>query len=123
LTGIAANSNTNLVQLANEFVNLTFWGPLLREFRAGQRPSIFGEGPGSKVFEQQLDMELIRRMSRRSSSGLSGSLLRQLAGRGNKQAVLNTLNAEASSDGAAGYRIAAEGKIYPKGIILSGRGQ
>ena len=78
-SSISNNSNAQLTQLANEFINQTFWGPMLREFRSAQRPSVFGEGPGSKMFVQQLDAELLKRMSQQQgSTTLSAALLRQL---------------------------------------------
>ena len=71
-------SNERLVQLANEFVNNVFWLPMLSHFRQSQRPNIFGEGPGSKAFVHQLDMEMVRRMSKHGKAPLADALLQQL---------------------------------------------
>ena len=82
LNGISAQPDMQMRQLANEFVNATFWVPMLREFRESQRSSLFGDGPGATTFVQQLDRELITRMSQKGSSPLAESLLRQLGGEG-----------------------------------------
>jgi len=77
---IEAAGQNELKALANEFVNTVFWGTMLKEFRASQRATLLGTGPGNKVFEEELDHAMIQRMSQGESSSLADSLLRQLGG-------------------------------------------
>lgn len=72
------NSQGRLAQLANQFVNQAFYGTLLREFRQGNRPSMFDKGPGGTTFVRQLDMELVKRMAPRGDSPLAQALLSRL---------------------------------------------
>ena len=55
--------NPKLIGAANEFVNNVFYGTMMREFRRSQGEGFFGNTPGGKIFMEQLDVELIRRMS------------------------------------------------------------
>jgi len=55
--------NHKLIGAANEFVNNVYYGTLMREFRRSQGNGLFGNAPGGKIFMEQLDTELIRRMS------------------------------------------------------------
>jgi Rod binding domain-containing protein len=69
-----------LRQKTNEFVNMAFWGTLLREFREASEPTVLDSGPGSGPFTQLLDMEMVKRMSERGESPLADALLKQLGG-------------------------------------------
>lgn len=89
LNGISSEPNMQMRQLANELVNATFWMPMLKGFRESQSSGLLGNGPGSTTFVQQLDRELITRISQRGSSSLADSLLRQLGGQGVQAAQLN----------------------------------
>lgn len=82
LSGVATQPDMRMRQLANEFINATFWAPMLREFRESQSSGLFGNGPGGTTFVNQLDRELISRMSQQGSSPLAEALLRQLGGEG-----------------------------------------
>ena len=68
-----------LAQVANEFVNQVFYGPLLRELRDNQNNPYFGNGPGGQTFMRQLDMEMVKRMSGTKPDPLAQSLIRQLS--------------------------------------------
>ncbi len=72
------NTPTPLQQKANEFVNTMFYGTMMREFRQSQKNPYFDQGAAGRVFWQQFDMEVIRRMSQSSSSGLAKDLMKQL---------------------------------------------
>jgi len=78
MTAPVNNYSSQLAQRANEVVNQVFYGTLLREFRESQPPSMFNQGPGATTFIRQLDMELVKRMSRRGDSPLAQALIRQL---------------------------------------------
>ena len=73
------------MQKANQVVNQIFWGTLLREFRASQKNTILDKGIGSSVFMQQLDQELIKRISQRGKTSLTEVLLKQLAPGGRRR--------------------------------------
>ena len=57
--------NPKLIAAANEFVNNVYYGTLMREFRRSQGEGLFGNTPGGKIFQEQLDAELIKRMGSR----------------------------------------------------------
>ena len=71
-------TDPELVQKANQFVNQIFWGTLLREFRDAHKNPIFDNGPGSQTFVRQLDQMMIERISQRGKSPLTDALLKQL---------------------------------------------
>ena len=104
LNGISTQPDMRMRQLANEFVNATFWVPMLREFRESQRSSLFGDGPGAMTFVQQLDRELITRMSQQGSSPLAEALLRQLGGEGVRAAQW-TAQEESTSESSTGESV------------------
>ena len=107
--------NPNLQQLANEFINLTFWGPMLREFRANQRPTVYGDGPGSKTFLHQLDQEIIRRISQQGSSPLADALIKQLTAHGSQS---QSTPAQPNADPTALRTIAtAHSPVDPQQLI------
>ena len=91
---MSSNTNPQLIQAANEFVNQAFYGTLLREFRAAQHNPYFDNGPGGKIFMEQLDTEIIRRMSQRESSPLAQALIDQL---GSNEALSGKLKAETTA--------------------------
>ena len=68
-----------LSQAASEFVNNVFYGTLLRQFREAQEPGIFDGGRGGKIFERQLDMELIKRISQRGDAPMADAVIKQLS--------------------------------------------
>lgn len=71
--------NHQLIGAANEFVNHVFYGTLMREFRRSQGNGLFDHAPGGKIFMEQLDAELIRRMNnRRRVSPLAQALIDQV---------------------------------------------
>ena len=72
------NTPTALEQKANELVNTLFYGTLLREFRQSQKNPYFDQGTAGRVFWQQFDMEVIRRMSQSPSTGLAKDLMKHL---------------------------------------------
>jgi len=69
-----------LRQKANEFVNMSFWATLLREFRQASEPTILDGGPGREPFTQLLAMEIVKRISTRGETPLAEALLKQLGG-------------------------------------------
>ena len=72
-------------RLTSQVINQVFWGTLLREFRNNQQPTILDSGPGNMTFIRQLDMELIKRMSRPDNSPLAAAVMRQLGVVGERQ--------------------------------------
>ena len=78
----AHQTDPELVQKANQFVNQIFWGTLLREFRDAHKNPILDNGPGSQTFIRQLDQLMIERISQRGKSPLTDALLKQLDPRG-----------------------------------------
>ncbi len=70
--------NTQLAQAANEFVNQVFYGPMMKSFRESQNNPYFGNGPGGKTFVNQLDMELLSRMSAGKPTPIAQALIDQL---------------------------------------------
>ncbi|MCH9023607.1 MAG: hypothetical protein IID32_12725 [Planctomycetes bacterium] len=71
--------NPKLIGAANEFVNNVFYGTMMREFRRSQGEGLFGNTPGGKIFMEQLDTELIRRMNNdKRVSPLAQALVDQL---------------------------------------------
>lgn len=71
-------SVTSLREAANEFVNVLFYGTLMKEFREGQQNELFGNSTGSRIFQRQLDMELIRGMNAQQPSALAEALMQSL---------------------------------------------
>lgn len=69
-----------LRQMAAEFVNMTFYGTLMREFREAQGQTMLDGGAGGRAFMRQLDTELIRRISHRGDAPLVDAVIRQLGG-------------------------------------------
>ena len=72
------NTPTALEQKTNELVNTIFYGTLMREFRQSQKNPYFDQGTAGRVFWQQFDMEVIRRMSQSSPTGLAKDLMKHL---------------------------------------------
>jgi len=80
LAAATSSISPELRQKANEFVNMAFWGTLLREFRQAGEPTILDGGPGRETFTQLLDMEIVKRISTRGETPLAEALLKQLGG-------------------------------------------
>ena len=91
---MSSTTNSQLIHAANEFVNQTFYGRLLREFRTAQQNPYFENGPGGKIFLEKLDAEIIHRMSQRGSSQLAQALIDQL---GTNDALSGKLKAETTA--------------------------
>jgi Rod binding domain-containing protein len=72
------NTPTALEQKANEFINTMFYGTLMRDFRRSQQNPYFDQGTAGRVFWQQFDTEVIRRMSQAQPSGLAKDLMKHL---------------------------------------------
>ena len=79
--------DTKLRELVSENVNQIFFGTLLREFREGQDNAIFGNGPGGTVFANQLDNELIKRMSKRGGGPLVDAVMKQITKNGSLKSL------------------------------------
>jgi Rod binding domain-containing protein len=112
MSEITAVNNQNLQELrqkANHFVNMAFYGTLLREFRQASEPTILDGGKGSGAFTQMLDMELVDRMSQNGSSPLAEALLKQL---GAARYSAQDLNTSASLfDAAQAMELRGDGNV------------
>ncbi len=75
-----SDKDEQLRQAASEFINMTFYGTLMREFRESQDSSPWTGGPGGRAFTRQLDTEMIHRMSERADAPLVDAVIRQLTG-------------------------------------------
>ena len=95
--------NQNLIGAANEFVNKVYYGTLMREFRRSQGEGLFGNTPGGKIFMEQLDSELIKRMgSRNRVSPLA-------------QALVDRFTRNGSTAGKANGKVDSGQKIFNDG--------
>ncbi|MBN2376817.1 MAG: hypothetical protein JXD22_10465 [Sedimentisphaerales bacterium] len=94
----ARETDPELVQKANQFVNQIFWGTLLREFREANKNPIFDNSPGSQTFVRQLDQMMIERISQRGKSPLTDALLKQVDRQ--SSSVGNNNNFESKSAGS-----------------------
>ena len=82
--------NPKLIGAANEFVNIVYYGTMMREFRRSQGEGLFGNTPGGKIFMEQLDAELIKRIgSNRRVSPLAKVLVERFSGKGTAMGALN----------------------------------
>ena len=70
-----------LREAVDAWVGLSFFGTLMRQFRASQDTSSpFHGGQGERIFGARLDQEIAERMGRRFRSRLGASIYRQLKG-------------------------------------------
>ena len=98
-----------LAQVANEFVNQVFYGPLLREMRENQHNPYFGNGPGGKTFMRQLDMEMVKRMSGNKPGPIAQALIRQLSG--NERAQFSMMQAGTKQTNALQQQESLYGRV------------
>jgi len=85
ITPTATINNNPLAQKANEVVNMVFWGAMLREFRQSHPPTMFEGGRAGGVFMRQLDMEVVRRISKSGSTPVADVLIKRLDQQGRHQ--------------------------------------
>ena len=78
ITAVANQNNNLLTQKANELVNMVFWGSLMREFRQANPPTLFDGGSSSAAFVRHLDLELIKRISKRGSTPMADAIVSRL---------------------------------------------
>jgi Rod binding domain-containing protein len=110
------HQHQELVQRANEFVNQTFYGTLLREFREAEKTTLFDNGPGGKTFIRQLDMELVKRMSAGKPSPVAQALVKQLDRRTEPRGGLS----EAERAGRALNAFADGSTVRPQSLVRKG---
>ena len=68
--------------MIDEFVGLSFFGTLMRQFRESQdMDTPFHGGAGEKIFTGQLDAEITQRIGQRVQSQLGEAIYRQLSGK------------------------------------------
>ena len=73
-------TNSELRTVVDEFVGLSFFGTLMRQFRQSQdMNSPFHGGQGEKIFAAQLDAEFAQRIGQRFQSTLGETMYRQLS--------------------------------------------
>ena len=78
----SGTADGELRTVVDEFVGISFFGTLMRQFRESQDTSSpFHGGQGEKIFAGQLDAELTQRIGRRFKSGLGDAIYRQLSGK------------------------------------------
>jgi len=80
MIGPVTSQHSEMQALANQFVNQTFYGALLREMRESSQGTVLDSGPGNTAFMRQLDQELVKRISERGDSPIATALCRQLGG-------------------------------------------
>ncbi|MBI9016611.1 MAG: hypothetical protein JEZ07_05035 [Phycisphaerae bacterium] len=88
LNNTQPDKNLELRQKAAEFVNKIFYGTLMQQMRQASDNPIFGKTPGMNIFQNQMDSEIINRISQSGDAPLVDAIMKQLTNKPGNQAKM-----------------------------------